>query len=119
MYMQWFEDALNWTVNKKKKCSELILNLTSATRGRGKKTKKQKKRLEKLRNAMPRKKKKKRSGGTFSQLIRLLSNMICYTKKNILEKLSLTEVKPTRISPFAKDRDWVGKRFFKTTVNLI
>lgn len=50
--------------------------------------------------------KKKRSGGTFSQLIRLLSNMICYTKKkNILEKLSLTEVKPTRISPFAKDRD--------------
>lgn len=25
--------------------------------------------------------KKKRSGGTFSQLIRLLSNMICYTKK--------------------------------------
>lgn len=63
--------------------------------------------------------KKKRSGGTFSQLIRLLSNMICYTKKNILEKLSLTEVKPTRISPFAKDRDWVGKRFFKTTVNLI
>lgn len=45
--------------------------------------------------------------------------MICYTKKNILEKLSLTEVKPTRISPFAKDRDWVGKRFFKTTVNLI
>lgn len=66
------------------------------------------------------KKKKKRSGGTFSQLIRLLSNMICYTKKkNILEKLSLTEVKPTRISPFAKDRDWVGKRFFKTTVNLI